>query len=45
MHIEITVIDHPELAGEVRLDGGAGQPFAGWLQLLSILADALPAPE
>lgn len=43
VHIRIATTQPP--AGHVVTEDGPAQPFVGWLQLLSILADALqPAP-
>lgn len=44
MHIQISVSPNVAPAGEVAVDGGEPQPFAGWLQLLAILAEVLPPP-
>lgn len=45
MRIEIEVRPASSPCGEVTVDGGRGQPFDGWLQLLAILGEALPRPE
>jgi hypothetical protein len=45
MRIEIELRPAPAPCGEVTVDGGRGQPFEGWLQLLAILGDALPRPQ
>lgn len=44
MLIKIWVDDAADVAGHAELGEEEAQPFAGWLQLLRILADALPGP-
>ena len=43
VHISMETTD-PPTGRVVTAEGEPGQPFVGWLQLLSILADALLAP-
>ncbi len=45
MLIEISAAPDPPPRGHVRVNEGDPRPFAGWLQLLSILARTLPPPE
>lgn len=45
MRIEIDAAPDPPPRGQVRVGDGDPQPFAGWLQLLSTLAQALPLPD
>ncbi|MGH3098162.1 MAG: hypothetical protein ACRDMV_19440 [Streptosporangiales bacterium] len=45
MRIEISAAPEPPLRGEARVEDGPVQTFAGWLQLLSILAETLPTPQ
>lgn len=45
MLIEISATQDPPPRGDVRVDGGGPQPFVGWLQLLSMLAQTLPLPD
>jgi hypothetical protein len=39
-----TETTHPPTGRVVSVEGEPAQPFAGWLELLSILADALEPP-
>lgn len=47
VRIEIDAAAAPPPSGEVVVDGAVARPFAGWLELLAILAEALPpaSPE
>lgn len=45
MLIKIWVDDGTIVAGRAELDEEQPKPFAGWLQLLRILAEALPGPD
>ena len=42
MHIEIEAGSTPPPCGDVVVDGSSPQEFAGWLELLAILTEALP---
>ena len=42
VRIEIDALAAVPPSGEVVIDGAAARPFAGWLELLSILTEALP---
>lgn len=42
MRIEIEAGTAPPPCGEVVIDGSTPQQFAGWLELLAILTEALP---
>lgn len=45
MLIKIWVDDATDIAGRAELGEEEPRPFAGWLQLLSILAEAIPGPD
>jgi hypothetical protein len=42
--IEITMASTQPPQGEVAVEGGLGQPFVGWLQLLRILVEVVAQP-
>ncbi len=42
--IEITMATTRPPQGEVAVEGGHRQPFAGWLQLLRLLVEAVAPP-
>lgn len=42
VHIEIDAVAATPPSGEVVIDGAPARPFAGWLELLAILAEVLP---
>jgi hypothetical protein len=44
VEIEITMACTQPPEGEVAVEGGHGQPFVGWLQLLRILVEVVARP-
>ncbi len=44
VEIEITMASTQPPQGEVAVEGGLGQPFVGWLQLLRILVEVVARP-
>ena len=42
--IEITMASTQPPQGQVAVEGGLGQPFGGWLQLLCILVEVVARP-
>ncbi len=45
VEIEITMASTRPPQGEVAVEGGHRQPFAGWLQLLHILVEVVARPS
>jgi hypothetical protein len=44
MEIGITMASTQPPQGEVAVEGGLGQPFVGWLQLLHVLVEVVARP-